>query len=280
MLVLVTLTAIACGGDGQARGGRPSVVASFYPIFEAAERVGGERAEVQNLTAPGAEPHDLELTPDQVDLLLDADLVLYLGEGFQPAVEEVVDGREGLTVDLLRQTDEEDPHVWLDPVLMADLVGLVARGFSEADPDGREAYQDNARAYREEIDALHGEFLAALANCDRRLIVTSHDAFGRMAEQYDLDVEAITGISPEAEPDPARLAELTDLVEREGVTTIFTETLVSPEVAETLAREAGVRTAVLNPIEGLTPEQAEAGDTYLSLMRDNLESLREALGCE
>lgn len=304
VLVLALLVGAACASGGsrtEAGDERLSVVASFYPVFEAAARVGGDRASVVNLTPPGAEPHDLELTPDQVDLLLDADAALYLGEGFQPAVEQVARSRDGATVDLLHeltegeeQGDHEgeaeggddhvhegiDPHVWLDPVLMSELIDLVAQSLSEADPEGVEMYEANAAAYREEVEALDGEFLTGLEACDRRLIVTAHDAFGRMAARYDLEVEPIAGISPEGEPDPARLAELADLVEREGVTTVFTETLVSADVAETLAREAGVETAVLNPLEGLTPEQAGGGETYLSVMRENLAALTAALGCE
>jgi zinc transport system substrate-binding protein len=166
--------------------------------------------------------------------------------------------------------------VWLDPVLWSRAVDVIADAIVDA---GVPLDEGLAEAFRGEMEALHQEFRSGLSRCARDLIVTSHDAFGRLAERYGLRVEPIAGVSPESEPDPARLDELAELVEREGVTTIFTETLVSPEVAETLAREVGVRTDVLDPVEGVAPER-EGTATYFSLMRENLEALREALGCE
>ncbi|HYU59110.1 MAG TPA: zinc ABC transporter substrate-binding protein, partial [Actinomycetota bacterium] len=280
----------ACSSsDGGAGAGKTSVVASFYPLEEAATRIGGDRVAVTNLTAPGVEPHDLELNPDQVDAILDADVVLYLGSGFQPAVEDALADAGGEAVDLLEgfplaeSADEEehgpDPHVWLDPTLMARIARRVRDALGEADPGGASTFGSNAETYVSELGELDEAFQSGLTGCARDLIVAAHAAFGYLAARYDLRQEAITGISPEAEPDPARLAELVDLVEREGVTTIFTEELVSPEVAETLAREAGVTTDVLNPLEGLTPDEVAAGDDYASFMRENLEALRRALGC-
>lgn len=298
----VALVVAACAPTGTAGSpdGRLSVVTSFYPIHEASLRITGDRGRVTNLTPPGVEPHDVELTTDQVDLLLDADVVLHLGGGFQPAVEEVVGRRSGITVDLLEgrsllRTGEHveepegggeehgeeatDPHVWLDPVLMRDVAMEIADVLAGADPGGAPAYRDGARDYAAELARLHREYEQGLADCRLRTFVTSHAAFGYLAARYGLRQESISGLSPEAEPDPRRLAELVDLVEREGATTVFTETLAARDVAETLAREAGVDTAVLNPVEGLTREQQAAGATYLSLMRENLAALREALGC-
>jgi zinc transport system substrate-binding protein len=155
----------------------------------------------------------------------------------------------------------------------------VGDALAEVDPGAAEAYRGGADAHAEEIRALDERFAGRLAACERDLLVVSHAAFGYLADRYGLRQEPITGISPESEPDPQRLAELADLVRAEGVTTVFTETLVSPEVAETLAREAGVTTAVLNPLEGLTEEEEAAGETYLSVMERNLETIAEALGC-
>jgi zinc transport system substrate-binding protein len=317
--VVIALLAAACGDDsssdaGGADGDTMQVVAAFYPLAEVVERVGGDRVDVENLTPAGAEPHDLELTPDDVDAIEDAGLVVVMGNGFQPAVEEASEARDGTTLSVLgelpidaegrvvadeheegeegeeatEEGEEEhadegdalDPHVWLDPVLMHDLVGVVTAALVEADPDGRAEYEANAEAYAAEVNALDEEFAAGLAACEQRLLVTSHDAFQYLADRYDLEVEGIAGLSPDAEPDPARLAELADLAVDEGVTTIFTETLVSPDIAETLAREAGgLQTAVLNPLEGLTEDEVDAGDDYLSVMRANLETLRQGLGC-
>jgi zinc transport system substrate-binding protein len=293
LIVLAAVLLSACSRSA-ADDGRPSVVANFYPVFEAAREVGGDRFAVTNLTPAGAEPHDLELSPRDVDEILDAKVVLYMGFGFQPAVEDAVKGRhEGVTVDLLQSLESElrrsgeqetltggrDPHVWLDPVLMARMVDQVTKALTRADPGGRPVFDRDAAAYRSGIEALDKRYRAGLADCDRRVIVTSHAAFGYLAARYHLVQESIAGISPEAEPDPRRLAELTALVQRDGVTTIFTEELVSPRVAETLAREAGVKTAVLNPLEGLTAAEQARGETYVSVMDRNLATLRRALGC-
>jgi zinc transport system substrate-binding protein len=282
--VTLAVAGLACSPSGGTEGSDDegvTVVAAFYPLFDAAQRVGGERAHVANVTPPGAEPHDIELSPDQVDQLLDADVVLYLGGGFQPAVEEVVSGRDGPTVDVLQEVgagDATDPHIWLDPVLMADIVGVVARGLAEADPPGSQTYEARAAAYHEDLQQLHDKFRRALEDCDRRTFVTTHAAFGHLARRYGLVQRSIAGLSPESEPNPARLADLQDLIAREGVTTVFTEPLIGARVAQTVARATGARVAVLDPLEGTSP-QATAGASYVSLMEGNLDALRQALGC-
>jgi zinc transport system substrate-binding protein len=272
---------------------RVSVVASFYPLAEAASKVGGDLVSVQNLTPPGVEPHDLELAPDDIEAIANADVIVYLGGGFQPAVEDALAEAEGaVTVDALNavatnaapasEAEEGltvDPHVWLDPARYEEIVRAVADALAKADPANEATYAANAQAYIAQLAALDEEFRAGLSDCERTTIVTSHEAFGYLADAYGLTQVGILGLSPEAEPDPRRLAELRDLVEREGVTTIFAEELVSPKVAETLANEAGVQVAVLNPIESLTDAEEQAGEDYLSLMRENLDTLRRALDC-
>lgn len=276
--VLALLLAAGCGDSSDGGDGRPRVVASFFPLAEVAQRVGGDAVAVSDLTPAGTEPHDLELAADQVDELLDADLVVHLGGGFQPAVEDAVDQRDGATVAVLDalgldEGDEVDLHVWLDPAQLARAVDLVADALVEAVPDREADVAAAARRYRDDLSDLDAELAAQLDDCERDLVVTAHDAFGALARRYGLRTEAITGLSPEAEPDPGRLAELADLVEREGVTTVFTEELVAPDVAEALARETGVRTAVLDPVEG----PSDGG--YLAAMRRNGDVLAEALGC-
>ncbi len=280
-VVLATLVAGGCSGgsDGGTEGRPVQAVASFYPLFEVTEAVGGDRVGVDNLTPAGVEPHDIGLTPRQIDTISDADLLVYLGGGFQPAIEEAA-RRAGLVVDVATGLPMEggDPHVWLDPVLFQQVVGTVEAALAQVDPAGADGYRARAAEYRSDLEELDAEYRAGLADCDRRVIVTGHEAFGYLARRYNLELVAIAGLSPDAEPDPRRLAELTDLVRQRGVTTIFTEELVSPKVAETLAREAGVKTEVLHTIEGLESE-GEAGADYFSLMRDNLAALRHALGC-
>ena len=259
------------------------MVASFYPLAEAARQVGGDLVRVENLTPPGAEPHDLELTASQVADIQDADVVLVLGEGFQPAVEKAAAGRRG-TVELLRALgpaagDTDDPHVWLDPMLFTAVVDHVADALGRTAPAQRPAFSAGADAFKAQLAALDRDYRAGLSDCARREILTAHEAFGRLAGRYGLAQESIAGFSPETEPEPDRLADLADLVRRRGVTTIFTETLVSPRVADALARETGARTEVLDPLEGLSREDAGDGASYLSVMRENLVKLRAALGC-
>jgi zinc transport system substrate-binding protein len=285
MLLAIALATAACGAGDDGGDARVRVVAGFYPIAWAGERVGGNRVSVADLTPSGAEPHDLELTPDQADELLDADVVLLMGEGFQPAVEDAAEQRDGPTIallDTLPASDLEagDPHVWLDPVLMEAVVGEIEAALVEADPEGKTAYRRNADGLRGELERLDSAYRAGVAGCERDLVVTAHDAFGYLTDRYGLRDEGVAGLSPDAEPDARRLAELADLAREEGVTTVFTEELFSPEIAETLAREAGgLRTAVLSTLESLDEKERDAGGDYVTVMEDNLAKLRTALGC-
>jgi zinc transport system substrate-binding protein len=279
--VALAVLAAACGRSGaNPSSGRMSVVASFYPLAEAASRIGGDRVDVRNLTPPGVEPHDLELAPDRIAEIQEADVVLYLGNGFQPAVEQAVADARGVAVDVAAGIQRDhDPHVWLDPVLYRRVVDRTELALEQTSPKDAERFASNAKAFDEELARLDRDYRAGLSHCARHLIVTSHEAFGYLAARYGLVQYPIAGLSPDAEPSPDRLAELAALVKREGVTTIFTEELVSPKVAETLAREAGVKTAVLNTLEGLTDQEIAAGDDYVSVMRRNLRVLQVALGC-
>lgn len=279
----------ACGSpasSGRDEQGRLRVVAAFYPLAEAARRVGGDRVVVEDLTPAGAEPHDLEVTTSQAVHIQDAGVTLVLGHGFQPSVEKAARGRSNTVAVLDRlpapasdASDAADPHVWLDPVVMQDIVRVVADALVAADPAGQPEYEARRAAYVSELQALDGRYRSGLATCPRRLLVTAHQAFGRLAARYGLRQEGIAGIAPEAEPDPNRLAKLAALVRRDGVTTIFTEALVSPRVAATLAREAGVRTDVLDPLETLSRREQVAGAGYVSVMDANLAKIRSALGC-
>jgi len=275
---LVTALVAGVTTSAAADPSRRSVVANFYPVAYAAQRVGGNRVHVTNLTPAGAEPHDLELTPDQIDEILDADVVFDLGHGFQPAVEKAAEQRDGPTVSLLR-AGAKDPHIWLDPVRMERIVRTVQAELTKLDPKGRAVYARNARWFLAQLAALDTRFSQGLANCARKVVVTGHEAFGYLAARYGLRQEGVAGLSPDAEPDAKRLGQLADLVKRLGVTVVFTEDLVSPRIADTLAREAGVKTETLNPLEGLTDGELARGATYLTVMDQNLAKLRSALGC-
>jgi zinc transport system substrate-binding protein len=284
-LIVVIILSFTCGitltacGEGSADGsggdsGQETVVAAFYPLAFAASEIGGASVDVKNLTPPGAEPHDLEVSPQDVAEIRNADLVLLLGRGFQPQLEEAAGNADNVVRLLdtpgLDVHSNGDPHVWLDPVryaLIAERIGQVL---------GKQAAADEPK---QRLTDLDNEFRVGLAHCERREIVTSHEAFAYLAERYGLEQVAITGLSPEAEPEPGKLQQVVDLVRANGVTTIYFETLVSPRIAETVARETGAKTAVLNPIEGLTDEEAAKGEGYFSLMRENLAALRAGLGC-
>ena len=273
-----------------------SVVASFYSLAFAAERVAGPGTGVIDLTPPGGEAHDVELSFEQRSAIENADVVLYLGEiGFQPQVESSVQDTSGTVVDLTEgmelleghahEEEEEhaeeegeealDPHVWLDPVLFQDLVERIAEGLGEADPDRSQDYGERAEALREELAALDRAYEQALADCETTEMIVSHEAFGYLAERYGLEQHGIAGLEPEGEPTAAALQEAADLLRSEGARAVFYEASAEAErIARSVAADAGVEALPLHTLESRPPQ----GD-YLSVMEDNLASLREGLVC-
>lgn len=309
--VAVLLLALsACGGgDDTSSSGELRIVAAFYPLQFVAERITEGHAQVESLAPPGVEPHDLELSVRQVAGLGDADLILF-EKGLQPAVDDAVDSNGPDRVidvtevvelepaaegehgdehadeehgDEEEHADEEhdhgdlDPHFWLDPTLLAKVADAVTEQVSDLDPDHAADYAAANQRLQTELTTLDQEFETGLARCATRAIVVSHDAFGYLGHRYDLEVLPIAGLSPDAEPSPKHLSELADLIREKKITTVFNERLASPALARTLADELDLRTAVLDPIEGLNSE--DATDDYLSLMRANLAAIREADSC-
>jgi len=292
----------ACGaqpGAGSTDGtDGPQVVASFYPLAFLAEQVVGEDASVENLTQPGADSHGLELDPQQVAQIVDADLML-LQDGFQPAVDEATaQNAEGHVLDAADVVDlrpapghehdqeaehhdghehELDPHQWLDPANMIALTEAISTRLAEIDPERAAGYRERGEQLVGDLEALDQEYTTGLATCERDIVVTSHNAFGHLGEAYGLRTVGIAGLEADAEPSPEAMTDVAELVETEGVTTIFHERLVSPAVAEALATEVGVETAVLDPIEGLSEQTAD--EDYISLMQSNLAALRSANDC-
>ncbi len=253
-------------------------MAAFYPLAFAAEQVAGAGVEVKNLTPAGAEPHDLELTPGDVRAVDGAALVLYLGSGFMPGLEAALKERPGPSLELLAVARKGagaslagDPHVWLDPIRYAAMVRAIGAKLGK---------RPEADRLVRKLDRLDAEFRRGLAHCARRRIVTSHAAFGYLAARYGLEQVPLEGLSPEAEPPARTVARLVGLVRASGATTVFAETLISAKLAETVAREAAVGTAVLDPLEGLTSSEVAAGADYFSIMRSNLATLQKALGCK
>ncbi len=298
--VLIALLAGLATGCGPAKttdgNGKLRIVAAFYPLAWMAEQIAGDAADIELLTKPGAEPHDLELTPRDVAAIGDADLVAYLAT-FQPAVDEAVDqeaqdrafdvtsaARLDLTYRPIEagaedtgEADIVDPHFWLDPLRLADVGDAFATRMGQIDPQAAQAFLDNAASLRASLEELDDEIAAQLTTCDQRDLVTSHTAFGYLAERYDLNQVGITGLVPEEEPSPPELAAAADFIRANDVRTIYYETLVSPAVADTVAAETGATTAVLDPLEGLTDESV--GADYLEVMRANAQTLSKGQGC-
>jgi zinc transport system substrate-binding protein len=270
------------------------IVVAFYPFQFVAERVAGNHAEVTSLTAPGAEPHDLELTPRQVGSIAEADLVVY-ERTFQPAVDEAVAqaGRDpqnvldtstvvpledhGLSAEGSPGQTELDPHVWLDPIRLSTIVGAVADRLAAIDAANAADYRAHAANLQTELRTVDGSYRTGLANCPRTAFITAHAAFGYLAERYSLTQIGISGLSPDAEPSPARIAEVQREARARGITTIFYETLVSPAVAKSIAGDLRLKVDVLDPIEGIVA--TSRGSDYLSVMAANLTALRKANGC-
>ncbi len=260
----------------------PTVVASFYPLAFVAERVGGSDVQVVDLTPADVESHDLELTPRQVGEIAAADLVLFQ-QGFQPAIDEAVeDNASGTTLDIteivpLDDDRSGDPHIWLDPTRFAAITRSAADALGDVVPAQADEIHRRADELVAELTALDEEFHSGLANCERTVVVTTHQAFGYLGDRYGLDLVGISGVEGEAEVSPARLREIQEVIQTAGVTTVFSEPLGSPDVADILAADLGVSTAILDPIEGLTEDTED--EDYLTLMRANLEALRKANGC-
>jgi zinc transport system substrate-binding protein len=290
MTVVLVLT--GCSTSSPTDTSKLSVVVAFYPLQYIVQNVGGDQVNVTSLTQPGVEPHDLELTAKQVAAVGSADLVFY-ERGFQAAVDSAVDTQkpkqtlDATTVVPLRTTagfegesgsGALDPHTWLDPQTMVNYASAVAAQLSQSRPAAAAEFQARAEALVKELTTLDSEFSTGLASCQRKAFVTSHAAFGYLAERYGLEQVGITGLSPDAEPTPTRLAEVQQVAKAKGVTTIFSETLASPALADALAKDLGLKTDVLDPLEGIT--SGSRGTDYPSVMRSNLISLRTANGCQ
>ena len=267
---------------------RPLIVATIYPLWDFSHQVAGDRAEVVSLVPPGVEPHDWEPSPRDVSQVQRATVFIHTGTALDAWAQKllvdpksrttVVDASRGLS--MLTRGGATDPHVWLDPALARAQVQAIAAALEQADPAGRARYDKNAKRFSARLEALDQAFAAGLDDCARREIVTSHAAFAYLARRYRLVEIPLMGLAPEAEPSPADVAAIVKTARALKVTHIFFEPLISRRLAETLSREIGTRPLPLNPVEGITKEQAAAGEGYLELMQANLANLRTALGCK
>jgi zinc transport system substrate-binding protein len=272
--------------------GRLQVSASFYPLYYFASQIGGDKADVSNMTPAGAEPHDYEPAPTDIARIESGGLLILNGahleswgdgvrEEVDPSRTSVVIAGEGLQTHAIVEEGEEviDPHFWLSPPLAKQMVARIEAGFEKADPANAPYYAANATSLSAKLDALDAEYRSGLASCARTDIITSHAAFGYLASTYGLNQVPIAGLSPDAEPSPSDLADIVDYAKRHGVKYVFFEALVSPKLAETIAAEIGARNLPFNPIEGLTKDDLAAGKDYFTEMRLNLTNLRIALEC-
>ncbi|MGP3685944.1 metal ABC transporter substrate-binding protein [Streptomyces sp. IBSNAI002] len=305
----------ACSGAGAAesggkddKDGKLDVTASFYPIQFLAEQIGKDHVKVDTLTKPGVEPHDLEITPKQTAQLADADVILYL-KSLQPAVDKAVaqsgvknvvdaatltkleahaasghgheaeaEGEGEADHDHSRGEAGADPHVWLDPAKYAEIAKGVGAALEKADPGHAADYKKNTDDLVAKLTALDTEFKDGLANTATKTFITTHSAFGYLAERYGLDQEGISGVDPESEPSPARMKELQEIAKKDNVSTVFFETLASDKTAKSLAGDTGLKTDVLDPLEGITDKSQ--GADYFEVMRSNLKNLQKALGAK
>jgi zinc transport system substrate-binding protein len=274
------------------------VVTSFYPLFDLASSVGGERIEVINLTPPGVDPHEFEPSLKDIAKTEKADIFLYNGGGLDPWAEEkekellekgVVVLNMSSLFHLLEGDEhdhkddhhhEEDPHFWLDPIMAKEIAENIFSELIKVDPEGEKYYQKNKDLLMILFDELHEEYSSKLGDCDLNTVVISHASLGYLAERYEFGMVSISGISPVEEPSAKKMAEITDMVKEKGINHIFFETTIPSTLSATIAEETGAETLVFNPISSLTKNELEEGKNYFSIMQENLEALRVALGCK
>jgi len=289
-LAIVVLAAVVLGGvllvasrqDVDSQTDKLQLAASYYPLYEFASRVGGDRIQATTMTPSGVEPHDYEPSARSLARLLGADVFVYNGGSFEPWVPGFLHDythtavKAGQGIGVTRQ----DPHFWLDPILAQQMVVNIRDGLIRADPASAEYYSKQAAQYNAKLAQIDVDFKNGLASCQQHTIVTSHDAFGYVGRRYGFTIEPIAGISPEQEPSPGRLAALAELVQKKGIRYVFFESLVSPRLADTIAKETGAKTLVLDPLEGISDKDQAQGKDYISVQRENLARLRQALACD
>lgn len=269
------------------------VVVSFYPLYFFASEIGGEKASVINITPSGAEPHDFEPTARDMAKMENSKLIILNGgdletwqndirKNIDPKSTQLVVAGEDLTMQKVTADGQVgiDPHVWLSPVLAQKMVDRIAQGFAQADSKNKDYYNANADALKNKLAQLDAQYEQRLSDCARKDIITAHAAFGYLVAEYGLKQVSLAGLSPDAEPSPSQLAEITKFARDNGVKYIFFESLASPKLAETLASEVGAQTLVLDPLEGLGADDLAQGKNYLTVMQDNLTNLRTALECQ
>lgn len=273
--------------------GRIQVATSFYPIYFFASQIGGNKADVFNITPAGAEPHDYEPTTQDIVRINQSQMLILNGGKLEAWGDKIKDQLQGTNILIVtageglanKEITEEgqkiqDPHIWLDPILAKTEVERIEKGFEKIDPKDAVYFQSNAKKLQEELDVLNKEYQQGLSSCNKTDFVTSHAAFGYLSAQYGITQISISGVSPDEEPSAQTLAKISDLIKKQNIKIVFFESLISPKLSETMAQETGVKTMVLDPIEGISDNGLKAGQNYLTVMKNNLMALKTALECK
>ncbi|MFZ5966991.1 MAG: metal ABC transporter substrate-binding protein [Bacillota bacterium] len=313
--ILMTLMLLVAAGCSKETNQRPQsqteekrliVYTTIYPMYDFAQKIGGDKVDVRLMIPPGAEPHDWEPTAKLMAALEEADVLIYNGVEIEPWIDKVLGSLSNKNIVIVEASEdielikfeehahedneeeqlaeeeddhgEYDPHVWLDPTNAAKEAENIMNAFIKADEDNKELYEANYQAFKEKIAALDQKYQQELRDVKRKEIVVAHAAFGYLTHKYGLEQISINGLSPQEEPSAAKLAEIAEEVKEHEIKYIFFETLTSPKLSQVLAEETGAKTAVLNPIDGLTEEEMKAGKDYFAVMEENLHTLKTALG--
>ncbi|MBI5123662.1 zinc ABC transporter substrate-binding protein [Candidatus Roizmanbacteria bacterium] len=267
------------------------VTTSFYPLYFFASEIGGDKANVKNITPVGAEPHDYEPTTQDIARIEKSSLLILNGgveawgdkikENLKDSNAKIISASDNLLTKELTEEGKtiKDPHVWLDPILAKKEVTQITDGYIKTDPTNAIYYQTNQTQLNAKLDKLDIEFKTGLATCKQKNIITSHAAFGYLAARYGLNQVAVSGVSPDAEPSSQNLANVAKFAKENNVKYIFFESLVSPKLSETIAREVGAKTLVLDPLEGISDDDMKQGKNYFTVMKNNLKNLQKALEC-
>lgn len=261
--------------------GKLQVFGSFYPMYFLAMQIGGDKADVRNITPAGTEPHDYE--PSTRDIAqIESGNMLVLNGVVEAWGDKMKDNLKGTRVRVITAGAgllTKDPHVWLNPILVKQEVANIEKGFEEIDPKDAVYFQENAKKLNAKLDQLNTDFKQGLSNCQKKDFITSHAAFTYLAGAYGLNQVAISGLSPDQEPSARQLADLAKFAKENNIKYIFFESLVSPKLSETIASEIGAKTLVLDPLEGISDDNIKKGKNYFTIMRDNLKNLQTALQC-
>ena len=290
ILLIGTITLSACSNQGQTIDSNTNqslkIVTSFYPLYEIVRQVGGDTVSVKNIVPGGTEPHDYEPTAKDIINMREANLVIYNGLGLEPWKDKIIPDLQKNNTQAIQISDffknttiANDPHLWLDPVHYKTEVEEISKKIIELDPAHVETYKANTEKFIQELDTLNLTYESGLKACKFDTFITNHGAFAYLAKRYHLNIIPIAGLSPDIEPSPKTMADITNIITQKGIRYILTETLVSPKIANTLAKSSGAKTLTLNPLEGLTNEEIAAGKNYISVMKDNLPNLQTALEC-